>query len=101
MVLHRHAHARTPPPPETLSFWEGFFLHIDQVAINLPETGASDPTNAILHCRVGVPSLFPKICKGKKTATLVIACNGISPKGCECAAMQCMLSRPEIATWRT
>ena len=26
------------PPQETLSFWEGFFLHMDRVAINLTET---------------------------------------------------------------
>ena len=27
-----------PPPQETLSFWEGLFLHRDRVAINLTET---------------------------------------------------------------
>ena len=41
----------------------------------------------------GGVGLFRKICKGKKNAALVITCNGISQKGCECAAPQCMLSR--------
>ena len=35
-----------------------------------------------------------KICKREKTAALVMACNGISPKGRKCAAVPCMLSGP-------
>ena len=39
---------------------------------------------------------FLKICKGKKTAAVVMACNGTTPNGCEYAAVPCMLSRPGV-----
>ena len=37
---------------------------------------------------------FSKSRKAKKAAASAVACSGISPKGCERAAVQCMLSRP-------
>ena len=45
---------------------------------------------------LGVPEPFSKICKGNKAAALVMASNGIFPKGCEHAAFPWMPSRPLV-----
>ena len=67
--------------PEVLNFWASPEIHLpqsDEVPYSVAQWGGSKP--------------FSNICGGKKTAPIVMACNGISPKGCDRAAVSCVLS---------